>query len=172
MDLAARVVYLVMDGKQTLLGELGGKIDANFIYTNLLNQNIKHAHGISNPFTLYSLVKTGGEWDLKNNENTVFGIANAKTRQFGKTFFEFEGMLMEPQDIGNHHFGVVGKATGLFSEWILQSLAGIYQIISGTSKEQWQNGVKTLTIFPYGDDPQDQIWMMFGFEYYDKGGNK
>lgn len=159
-------VYLVMNDKQTLIGELGGKIDANTIYSNLLNQNISYAEGISNPFTFYSLVKTGGEWDLKNNENTIFGVANKS--KFGETLFEFGETKMEPQDIGNHHFGATGMATGLFSEWLLQSTAGFYQILSGTSKPEWQSGKMTPYIFPYGDDPKDQIWMMFGFDYYEK----
>ncbi len=116
--------------------------------------------------TFYSIVKTGGDWDLKNNENTIFGVANKS--KFGETLFEFEEMKMEPQDIWNHHFGATGKATGLFSEWLLQSSAGFYQMLSGTSKPEWQSGKMTPFIFPYGDDPRDQIWMMFGFDYYDR----
>ncbi len=111
-------VYLIMNDKQTLIGELGGRIDVNLIYSNLLNENINYAQDISNPLIFYSLVKTGGDWDLKNKENTIFGVANK--RKFGETLFEFEEMKMEPQDIGNHHFGATGEATGLFSEWLLQ----------------------------------------------------
>lgn len=87
---------------------------------------------------------------------------------------------MEVQDIGNHHFGVIGKAFGLFPEEMLLRQAGQAQIADGTSRPEWQNYVEstvtspttggsvTIRVMraPYGDDPRDQKWITAGFTYY------
>ena len=90
---------------------------------------------------------------------------------------------MDVQDIGNHHFGVVGKAYDLFSEETMLRQAGLNQIKQGTSRSEWQIYTdETLTIVsptggvlmspvkimqpPYGDDPRDQMWIKAGFIYY------
>ena len=152
------------------IGEIGGKLDINEIYTNTLNENIKESKGVYSPFTFRNYVKTNGKWDLKNNKNTVYGLTND-----GKTQFLFNGQTMESQDIGNHHFGVVALAYGLFpSEEFILEKAGEYQIKSGTSKPEWQRykiekifWIEKKTILPpYGDDPRDQQWIKAGFKYY------
>ena len=165
-------------GELTALGELGKKIDANTIYKNLATENAKEAKGIWNPLTFKNYVKTKGKWDLKNDKNSIFGLGND-----GKTKFSFQGKEMESQDIGNHHFGVVGKAYGMFSEEFMLRQAGEYQIKSGTSKPEWQPVIKvqkdmyiehgmkvktteTIKLPPYGDDPRDQEWIKTGFQYY------
>ncbi|MDR2057209.1 MAG: DUF6443 domain-containing protein [Dysgonamonadaceae bacterium] len=162
------------------IGDLGGSINIDDIYTNLLNQNISIAKSIWLPATFRNLVKTNGEWDLKNNKNTIYGKGND-----GKTIFVFKGEKMESQDVGNHHFGAVSKATGLFSEKFILKQAGEYQIKSGTSRPEWQTyKEETRTIVsptgavlitkvqviqtPYGDDPRDQKWIVSGFNYYKK----
>ena len=76
-----------------------------------MQKNSASAKKIWSPFRFRNLVKTNGEWDLKNNKKTIYGIAND-----GNTRFEFQGKMMEAQDIGNHHFGVVVEAYGLFPE--------------------------------------------------------
>jgi hypothetical protein len=128
--------------------------------------------------TFKDYVKTNGKWDLKSNKKTIYGLAND-----GKTQFYFQGKTMESQDIGNHHFGAVGKAYGLFSETFMLKQAGAYQIKSGTSKPEWQKYKttykytfsKTGTMIkvpitemlpPFGDDPRDQSWIKAGFQYY------
>ena len=90
---------------------------------------------------------------------------------------------MESQDIGNHHFGVVVKAYGFFSETFALKKAGEKQIKSGTSKIEWQiyetqNTYMTYPsgdgyflqlkylLPPYGDDPRDQKWIKAGFNYW------
>lgn len=158
-------VYLVMNGKQSLIGALGGKINANVIFNNLLGENISKSKELLSPFTFKSLVQNKGEWDLKNNDNTIFGIANKKEN--AGTSFSFNKYEMESQDIGNFHYGAVGKAYGFFSEWFLEEQAGEAQIKSGTSKKEWQNGFLTPFTWPYGDDPRDNYYIKRGFEYYD-----
>jgi len=121
-------------GTGTHIGEIGGEINANSIYTNTLINNTSEAGGVYNPFTFKDYVKTGGKWDLKSNKNTIYDLAND-----GKTQFSFNGNLMESQDIGNHHFGAVALSYWLFpSETFILKQAGAYQIKSGTSKPEWQ----------------------------------
>lgn len=177
-DNTDKLVFAMKKGKLTQIGELGKTIDINGIYENIVADNAKKAKIVYNPFTFRELVKTKGDWDLKNNKETIYGLAND-----GKTQFLFQGQNMESQDVGNHHFGVVAKAYGLFTESFILKHAGAYQIKSGTSKPEWQvhkkvkvpvmlNGGKQVIIEqnvvlpPYGDDPRDRRWIQSGFEYY------
>ncbi len=125
-------VFAQLDGKLSLIGTLGGKIDANNIYANLLNENMKEAKDLWSPLTFREYVKNHGKWDYKNDDRSIFGLAND-----GKTKFLFQNKEMESQDIGNHHFGVVVKAYGLFpGEQFILAQAGNAQITSGTSKKR------------------------------------
>ncbi len=172
------VVYLQDGDRFVQIGELGGEIDVNEIYANLLEQNIEEAEGIINPFTFKKHVKTNGKWDLKNDKKSIFGFGND-----GETTFSFQGEEMESQDIGNHHFGAVSLAYGLFpSEEFILKQAGSYQIKSGTSRPEWQKyktvqipgslrmgippSTRRIMLPPYGDDPRDQSWIKSGFNYY------
>lgn len=74
-----------------------------------MNKNTEEADELWSPFTFRDYLKSGGKWDLKSNENTIYGLAND-----GKTQFLFQGNLMESQDIGNYHFGAVSLSYGLF----------------------------------------------------------
>jgi hypothetical protein len=178
-DKTDNLVYMSNRGQNTFLGELGGNININEIYTNLLDQNASEAKSIWNPFTFKNKVTDYGEWDLKNNKNTIYGLGND-----GKTNFSYQGNDMESQDIGNHHFGVVAKAYGFFSEDFILRQAGENQMSKqGASKQEWQiYKEETRTIVsptgavlrttvkvmqpPYGDDPRDQMWIKAGFNYY------
>lgn len=88
-----------------------------------------------------------------------------KVANDGKTTFSFKGISMESQDVGNHHFGIVALAFGLFSEEFILKQAGKYQIKSGTSRPEWK---KDPNKPPYGDDPRDQRFIKSGFQYYKK----
>lgn len=162
-------------GKLSKLGELGKKIDLSVVYKNLLELNISIAQKTGNPFSFYDLVKTNGEWDLKANKKTIYGIGND-----GKTQFSFGGKTMESQDIGNQHFGAAAKAFGFPEDFTLRQ-AGAYQMKSGTSRPEWQPfrmvvsgasyGGTTYSkelLPPYGDDPRDQNWIKDGFKYYNE----
>ena len=160
------------------IGEIGGEINLDGIYDKLLDVNIARARGIYNPFTFRNLVKNNGEWDYKNRKNTIFGLAND-----GKTQFSWNGETLESQDIGNHHFGAVGLASGLFNEKVMLKRAGAAQMAAGTSRPEWQiygdvrvpAYTRTGSLFwtterqmlpPYGDDPRDQGFIVKGFNYY------
>ena len=175
-------VHHFKDNSNNYIGEIGGKIDANEIYGNLLSKNIKEAMDIYNPFTFKAKVTDGGDWDLKVQKGTIWGLGND-----GKTTFSFEGKSMESQDIGNHHFGAVAKAAlgYLLSEKEILTEAGNNQIGNKRSKIEWQPTIKVtkeqyiehgmhlrltevVRLPPYGDDPRDQQWIQSGFEYYNQ----
>ena len=155
-----------------------GEVDVNFIYSNLLKKSVREAKKIWSPYTFRKKVSDNDDWDLKNKKETIWGFANDN-----KTVFLFDGNRMESQDIGNHHFGVVAKAYGLFTEYIILSQAGKNQISKGNSKPEWQKYIVVNStrfspsgvpytmpvramIAPYGDDPRDQMWIKEGFNYW------
>ncbi len=77
------------------IGELGGSIDANKIFGNLLSKNIDYAKGIINPLTFKKLVKGQGDWDFKNNSKTIFGLVhNLDKGKEVQTQFSFDGRTM------------------------------------------------------------------------------
>jgi RHS repeat-associated protein len=180
------LVFLQKGKKLVGIGELGKTIDASRIFKNLLNKNIDYAKGIINPNTFRNLVKNKGEWDLKNNMKTIYGVANHF--KGGETQFTFEGKNYTAQDLGNYHYGATGDAVWAFSENFLLQKAGEAQIAAGTSKPEWQkyktwteeiiieHGMRsTIThrvpLPPYGDDPRDQEMIKQGFKYYNANKN-
>ncbi|WP_346068065.1 DUF6443 domain-containing protein [Sphingobacterium siyangense] len=159
------------------IGEIGREINVDEIYANVLNKNISAIKDVKDPLEFYDKVRNRGPWDLKSNKKTIFGFGND-----GKTLFVFQGNKMESQDIGNHHFGAVGKAYGLFSEEFMLRRAGAAQMAAGTSLPEWQKYTRRMVIdgsgsggvifqktlvAPYGDDPRDQKWIKAGFKYYE-----
>ena len=180
------LVFLQKGKKLVGIGELGKSIDANKIFKNLLNKNIAYAKGIVNPLTFRNLVKGKGAWDLKNNKNTIYGLANHFKGE--ETQFKFEGKEYTAQDLGNYHYGATGEAVWALNEGTLLRQAGAAQIAAGTSKPEWQQyqeykervGVgrggstevtRRTMLAPYGDDPRDQDMIKEGFKYYDTNKN-
>ena len=179
-------VYLIRKDKEPLLiGTTGKIIYVDLIYNNLLRQNKPIAENLINEGlfdatqTFNKYVRNKGEWDYKQNRNTIYGLVNMTYKN--NTLFKFKGVDMEAQDIGNHHFGFVGKAAGLFTETFMLEQAGKAQMKSGTSKKEWQKYRESIDIQtgyptqellpPYGDDPRDQTWIQAGFDYYKKFDN-
>lgn len=92
-----------------------------------------------------SQVKTGGPWDYK--------------LAYGPTLhWVYNGLDMTGEDLGNMHYGFVGRAAG-FSTTILRTAAGAYQIYSGTAHLNWYS--------TYFDDPNDQKWITYGMNMWD-----
>ena len=168
-------------GGGTKIGELGKAIDGSTIFKNFLNANINTASGIVNPLTFRNLVKGHGEWDLKNNNGTIYGLAHSfdkgKTTQ---TQFAFGGKNYTSEDLGNYNYGATGMAVWCLSAQTLLEQAGAAQMAAGTSKPEWQQygtrevgaghgetrTVRGAMLPPYGDDPQDQEMIKAGIIYY------
>lgn len=182
------LVFLQKGKKLTQIGELGKIINASKIFKNLLNKNIKEAQNSSNPLTFRDLVKNKGEWDLKSNTKTIYGLANSFDKgKEAKTQFSFEGSNYTAEGLGNYHYGAAGKAFGffLFTEEVLLRQAGSAQMKAGTSKPEWQKyetrevnagrgetrAVRGGMLPPYGDDPHDQEMIKRGFGYYNANKN-
>jgi RHS repeat-associated protein len=91
----------------------------------------------------YNLVKTGGEWDLKNKNEWKLNKGDS---------FTYIKLKYSSADIGNIHFGFVGSV--LFSWKTLCTGAGIYQIYSGTSKWSYW--------YSFFDDPRDTYCISVG----------
>lgn len=76
-----------------------------------------------------------------------------------------EGSLighMEPQDMGNYHFGYIGRAAGI-QTWVLLKGASANQI----KKMNWEVFKNCFTT-SFCDDPRDQYFIKMGAIAYDK----
>lgn len=94
-------------------------------------------------------VRPGGLWDFKSQDS--WGLVSEQT-------YRYENMLLEFDDIGNIHYGYVGRV--LFCEDVLLTAGGMVQIISGTSDfNYWDSNF---------DDPRDQAMISIGSNLWNK----
>lgn len=210
-------VFMQQDGKLTLIGDLGGTIDANGWLGNLLKDNSQRADDIWNPLTFQNFVRKNGRWDYKslNESNKRVRKGELKSHILGIAFYRkdketnpdanpsedtrfwfsgefrkgitYTGSLPRSEDINNFHFGVVGKACGLFGERTMLEVAGEIEMKKAAEKNQqvpkewrpvvgWKTtrgedgkgGLGSKLGPPYGDNPDDHEWIKRGFKYYDK----
>ena len=170
-------VYLVEGSGEeetlTNIGKKGGIIDASKILEYILEKNIEIAKDLD-ATAFYRAVKNKGGWDIKSRSGLIFGSENFKNNgtlfSFKKSgWFGNKSLIMESQDVGNFHFGVVGKANDIFSEKILLMGAGLAQIVGGTSTPDWWWNGKGIYGGSHGDDPRDQWYIKLGFDYFKKG---
>ena len=103
----------------------------------------------------------------------------------------YSGYNPRAEDINNFHFGVVGKATGLFGETTMLRIVGEIEMAKAAEKGQqvpkeWRpqvgfeftrgddgkGGIKPKLGPPYGDNPDDHEWIKRGFKYYDRNKKK
>jgi hypothetical protein len=158
-------VFMLANGKQTLVGELGKTIDANVWFRNLLRYNVLWAKVLIEPLSFKNYVIRNGRWDYKdlnvNNERVVhkelqqhiLGIAfyrkdkeTNKEADLPDTRFLFNGEtyqgttytgdLPRAEDLNNYHYGVVGKAVWLFDEQTLLKQAGAAEMGKWAEKGQ------------------------------------
>lgn len=92
-------------------------------------------------------VQPGGDWDYKLTLGT-------------NTPYKYAGYDVTGEDLGNMHYGFVGRFAG-FSKNLLLTAAGAVQIYAGTAQFKWY---KT-----YFDDPNDQHWIDHGIRRFDNG---
>jgi RHS repeat-associated protein len=104
-------------------------------------QNAMVAQQLSNPQQFYDLVRNRGAWDYKQYDSAL-------------------------QDFGNYNFGVVAAASGFFSLRTILKQAGRAQCQAGTSSPAWGTPERGP---PYGDDPNDQHWIIEGWNDYMSG---
>jgi hypothetical protein len=117
-----------------------------------LEKNASYARqraGLPFPFRdllFLELVDYGQDWDYK---------------KYGRAFYE----------LGNFHYGVVGSALG-YSPDVLLRMAGWAQPEErsdpawGSRPSAWNARLGVGGASPFGDDPEDQKWILRGVDYY------
>ena len=88
----------------------------------------------------WAKVQTGGDWDYK----------------------KYSG---DYEPFGNAHFGIVGRAAGI-PEWMLLRGAGAFQLIGDGQSGHGTGKPWDLSDSDYGDNPEDQVKIKEGFDYY------
>jgi RHS repeat-associated protein len=163
VEVAKASNYLDESAGGAKVGELGKKINIERFFNNLLADHGKVATGLST-FAWAGKVNKNGEWDLKNNKNTIFGIAWQFDKDALKTnpnaahtsFSEGNNSFSSAADFGNYHAGYTGTYCGINYE---------FQFMGAGAAEMLKNGqylklINPLTYFgtPYGDNSVDYKW--------------
>ncbi|HHG83378.1 MAG TPA: hypothetical protein ENJ82_01410, partial [Bacteroidetes bacterium] len=209
--------YLVFlqkeNGNLKALGELGQEIDASEWFSNLLSINAHKSASIISPWTFQNKVRAMGIWDYKNRNRDhpakllsrhILGMAFKlkDDKILIDTKFLFEGSKYRAEDLNNLHFGVVGKACGLFGEKFMLRTAGKVEMAKWRNEyaqgrenrltpevpQKWRPTIPAQILItqkwgsvatrkeellpPYGDNPIDHKMIKNGFEYYDKNFKK
>lgn len=156
-------------GGITYIGNLGGTINMNEIFANRLIF-VKQMAESMNIRDFYYAVKTNSYWDLKYNENTIWGVAwRFDEDHSAETLFKFERYLMNAADVGNFHYGIAGKYTyqgrGM-PNILLETAAGLAEIWKNNG-DCYHLNLQQLTSLtrPYGDRPFDNYWIREGMKY-------
>ncbi|KXH83752.1 polymorphic toxin type 44 domain-containing protein [Sporosarcina sp. HYO08] len=109
----------------------------------LSEKQLTNTYPLATGVEFASKVKSGGPWDYKRTYR-------------GK--YKYNGLNLTGEDLGNMHYGFVGRGA-FFSRTLLSSVAGAYQIYSGTSHAKYYAS--------YFDDPNDQKWINYGMNLWD-----
>ena len=121
-------------------------------FANYISQQIKRfGIALGNVLILnyfVNRVKTGGIWDLKRRPEWKL-----KNRY---DYYVFMGRIITAEDIGNIHFGYVGRV--FLPDTVLRAGADVYQIYSKTSDIRFW--------WSFFDDPRDSSMIRWGTSLY------
>ena len=109
----------------------------------------------NNPFEFRNKVRNKGDWDLKNQKDTVYESGKYKN-------YKYDGEIIRSDAPGNMNYGYAGKSAWWTTDNMLYKQAGKAQKKAGTSKDEWD--AKPY----YGDDPYDHEMIKKGIELYEK----
>ena len=130
----------------------GGDVTASFSSKMLKNAASLYQYTISDKtypigtgYYFTGKVNSRGPWDYKH----AYGVNDR---------YVFGGRVMKGEDLGNMHFGYVGRFGG-FQPKVLLAAAGAVQIKCKTSNVNWYKS--------YFDDPNDQKSIKIGINYAD-----
>ncbi|MHA4811761.1 polymorphic toxin type 44 domain-containing protein [Flavitalea flava] len=162
--------YINTDGNSAggrKIGELGGNININRFFSNLMVSDRIAAKGLG-MISWGNMVKQDAPWDLKDDYKgknpTIFGVAwkfdldakkadpNAANTSFTYGAYKFSSAA----DVGNYHAGYTGTYAGVDydAQW---KGAGIAEILKNKKYLQLINP-STFASPPYGDNPIDYKW--------------
>ncbi len=154
------------------IGELGDNIDISEIMENTLRQNAKIADKM-NIVDYYYAVKQYGDWDLKNNLTTIFGVAWSQRKKHTTTFSFGKNIGMSSADVGNYHAGYMGRAAHI-PHYLLWKGAGAAETYKEFKNQHYLNAIgrayllTRLSPFTSGDRVFDFIWNSKGMFDFDK----
>ncbi len=139
---AQRKVSNNTGGEGKKIGELGGNIDMMSFFENKLAKSASEAKkkGI---FGYYKKVKKDGEWDLKDNENTIWGVAwkydhdNNTNTTFSCSRFSGANAA----DVGNYHAGYTGVMAHI-PRYVLCKGAGAAETWKSFKEERYTDAAK------------------------------
>jgi RHS repeat-associated protein len=155
------------------IGELGSNINTNGIMKNKLVLSLSKAIKMK-IVDYYYAVKKDGDWDLKDNTNTIWGVAWAYDKENKtNTIFSFGGYTnMNSADVGNYHAGFTGRFVGVIGlpKYLLCKGAGFAETL-----KEWQDGSKFMAIpranqlltpinLQSGDRTRDFYWNTTGMQ--------
>ena len=157
------------------IGELGVEIDMNAFFINKLDESSTVAKTIGKSGDVERLrqyaekVKTNGVWDLKNNKNTIWGVAwNYDMNNGTKTFFISDLIgKANAADVGNFHAGYTGIKANI-SPYLLCKGAGAAECIKSIKNLKLLDAVYRLNalLTPLnrrsGDRKRDYYYNTFG----------
>ena len=155
-------------GNGAKVGELGGIIDMMTIFENKLSRSATEAKNLG-IFGYYEKVKKDGPWDLKNNDNTIWGIAwkYDKNNDSNTTFScsRFSGATAA--DVGNYHAGYTGVAANI-PQYILWKGAGAAETWKSFTEHRYSDAIygtiQVINIFSLrsGDREKDFFYNTIG----------
>ncbi|MBL0317680.1 MAG: hypothetical protein IPP69_18750 [Flavobacteriales bacterium] len=160
------------DGGGTYIGKLGGDIHMDWVgmYSNKLANSTNQT--LSKDFTFgdwYENVKKGGDWDLKDNTETIWGVAwsydkERKDDNGNPIFTRFISQnisFFNAADFGNYHAGFTGSMFGV--PVVFQKIgAGLVEelkdITNGDFEDAWRQYTENLWFWERSslfDNPRD-----------------
>ncbi len=160
-------------GSGQKVGELGKNINTTGIMSNKLVASALDAY-LMTPWDFKKAVTDGGDWDLKTNLNTIWGVAwqydqkNNTTTTF--SFNEYTGMTAA--DVGNFHYGFTGKCAMMgfgFTDSMLEKQAGKAEIAKNIRQGNYSEAEKGMVqlnsnLRPYGDRVIDNKYIRAGIK--------
>jgi len=138
------------DGTLMYLGEMGGDVYVAPLFDNMLIEHGTAAMDMSK-IQVYEMIKTGGEWDFKNNPSSIF-----HHKLSSKNTYHYNGQAYRYDDFGNYHFGYVVRKNG-WPLGVSKLGAGVVQIKQGTSSWSYYGS--------YFDDPRDSKMIESGYNH-------
>lgn len=112
-----------------------------------LKGNTKNMNPVEKLRTFAKAVNNGSEYDLKLQP------------EWNQTIM-YDGIIMDPQDVGNFHYGYIGAAIGIHED-ILVLGAGANQLKNHKFKT-----IQNCLTPSYCDDPRDTYYIRLGIIKY------